>query len=264
MRHRVRSRDWTDDLLARAREALATRPDESELEPKPLARAALAAMIDHTLLKPEATPTMVDQLCAEAAEYRFASVCVNPVYVARCAAALTGAGVAVCSVAGFPLGTNVTEIKALEAERAIEDGATEVDIVMNVGALKAADYALVHDDIAAVAKVCADGGAMLKVILETCLLTDEEKVKACELSVEAGADFVKTSTGFSTGGATVEDIALMRKTVGPEIGVKASGGVRTFEDAEAMVKAGATRLGASAGLKIIRAKDAAASGGSNY
>jgi len=252
MRPRVHSRDWTDDLLARAREALATRPDESELEPNPLTRAALAAMIDHTLLRPEATPAMVDQLCAEAAEYHFASVCVNPIYVARCATALAGAGVAVCSVAGFPLGTNVTEIKALEAERAIEDGATEIDIVMNVGALKAADYTLVHDDIAAVAKVCADGGAKLKVILETCLLDDLEKLVASLVAVEAGADYVKTSTGMSTGGATVADVALMRHAVGSDIGVKAAGGIRTYEQAIAMAAAGATRLGASAGIAILR------------
>ena len=252
MRHRVGSRDWTDDLLARAREALATRPDESSLEPKPLTRAALAAMIDHTLLKPEATPALVDQLCAEAAEYRFVSVCVNPIYVARCASALAGADVAVCSVAGFPLGTNVTEIKALEAERAIEDGATEIDIVMNVGALKAADHALVSDDIAAVARVCADGGAKLKVILETCLLDDLEKVVASLVAVEAGADYVKTSTGMSTGGATVADVALMRHAVGTSIGVKAAGGIRTYEQAIAMAAAGATRLGTSAGIAILR------------
>jgi deoxyribose-phosphate aldolase len=246
------SRQRVEDVVARAEKVLATRPDVSKLEANPVGRLALTGMIDHTLLKPEATPAMVEQLCAEAAEYHFASVCVNPVYVGRCAAALEGASVAVCSVAGFPLGTNVSEIKALEAARAIEDGATEIDIVMNVGALKAADYALVSDDIAAVARVCADGGAKLKVILETCLLDDLEKTVASLLAVEAGADYVKTSTGMNAGGATVEDVALMRHAVGPDIGVKAAGGIRTYEQAIAMVAAGATRLGASAGIAIVR------------
>ncbi len=252
MREGTDSHRRADDVAARAERVLATRPDVSGLAAKPVGRRALAGMIDHTLLKPEATPAMVDQLCAEAAEHRFASVCVNPVHVRRCAAALEGTDVAVCSVAGFPLGANVSEIKALEAARAIEDGATEIDMVMNVGALKAEDYALVSDDIAAVARVCVDSGAKLKVILETCLLDDLEKVVASLLAVEAGADYVKTSTGMNAGGATVEDVALMRHAVGPDIGVKAAGGIRTYEQAIAMVAAGATRLGASAGIAIVR------------
>lgn len=240
-----------DALLTRAREILATRPNVAELRPQPLSKTALAGMIDHTLLKPDATPAMVDRLCEEAAIHGFAAVCVNPIHVARCVTALAGTGVAVCSVAGFPLGTNLTEVKAFEARRAIELGAIEIDIVINLGGLKSAEYAAVRDDIAAVADVCVEGGAKLKVILETCLLDDLEKVVACLLAVEAGADFVKTSTGMSMGGATLEDVSLMRHAVGSAIGVKAAGGIRTYEQAIAMAAVGANRLGASAGVAII-------------
>ena len=225
--------------------------------------AKIAHMIDHTLLKPEATEDQIRQLCREAASYCFASVCINPVWIELCAKLLRRSGVKVCTVIGFPLGADTSETKAYETRDAIGKGATEVDMVINVGLIKSREYKRVKDDIRSVVRATRPN-ILVKVILETCLLTDEEKVKACELAVEAGADFVKTSTGFSTGGATIEDIALMRKVVGPEIGVKASGGVRSFDDAEKMVKAGATRLGASAGLKIIRAKDAAAGGPSNY
>lgn len=226
--------------------------------------AKIARMIDHTLLKPEATEEQVTQLCREAATYCFASVCVNPIWVELCAKLLRRSGVKVCTVIGFPLGATTTEAKAYETRDTVGKGAGEIDMVINVGLMKSRQYGRVREDIRSVVRATRPN-ILVKVILETCLLTDEEKVKACELAVEAGADFVKTSTGFSTGGATVEDIALMRKTVGPEIGVKASGGVRSFEDAEAMVKAGATRLGASAGLKIIRAPAVAKSGGgANY
>lgn len=225
--------------------------------------ARIARMIDHTLLKPDATEEQITQLCREAATYCFASVCVNPIWVELCAKLLRRSGVKVCTVIGFPLGATTTSAKAYETRDTIGKGAGEVDMVINVGLIKSRQYSRVREDIRAVVRATRPN-LLVKVILETCLLTDEEKVRACELSVEAGADFVKTSTGFSTGGATVEDIALMRRTVGPEIGIKASGGVRSFEDAEAMVKAGATRLGASAGLKIIQAQDAAGSGGTNY
>lgn len=225
--------------------------------------AKIGHIIDHTLLKPEATEDQIRQLCQEAASYCFASVCINPVWIELCAKLLRRSGVKVCTVIGFPLGADTSETKAYETRDAIGKGANEVDMVINVGLIKSREYKRVKEDIRAVVRATRPN-ILVKVILETCLLTDEEKVKACELSVEAGADFVKTSTGFSTGGATVKDIALMRKVVGPEIGVKASGGVRTFEDADAMVKAGATRLGVSAGLKIIRAKGAVAAGPSNY
>lgn len=211
----------------------------------------LGAAIDHTLLKPDATAGEIDALCDEALTHQFASVCVNGSWVKRCAEILQGSGVLVCTVVGFPLGASVPEVKAYEARRAIEDGACEVDMVINVGALKSGDDAFVRRDIASLAEVCHRLGARLKVILETCLLTDEEKVRACRLSKEAGADFVKTSTGFSKGGATLEDVALMRRTVGPSMGVKASGGVRDQEAAKAMLAAGATRIGASASVAIV-------------
>ncbi|MFM1651523.1 deoxyribose-phosphate aldolase [Brevibacillus sp. B_LB10_24] len=214
--------------------------------------------IDHTLLKPEATAEMIDQLCAEAKEYGFASVCVNPTWVKRSAAKLAGTDVKVCTVIGFPLGATTPEAKAAETRDAVANGATEVDMVLNIGALKSGDYELVKRDVAAV--VAAADGALVKVILETCLLSEEEKVNACKLSVEAGAHYVKTSTGFSTGGATVEDIALMRKTVGPDIGVKASGGVRDRAGALAMIEAGATRIGASSGVAICKGETASGSG----
>ncbi len=211
----------------------------------------LASLIDHTLLKPDATREEVEQLCREAAQFCFASVCVNPNWVALCRELLRGSGVKVCTVIGFPLGAHLPDIKAYETKRAIEQGAEEVDMVLNIGALKSRDYALVEQDIHGVVQAAA-GRALVKVILETALLTRDEKVMGSTLAKAAGADFVKTSTGFGGGGATVEDVQLMRETVGPEMGVKASGGVRTKEDAEKMVAAGATRLGASAGVKIVR------------
>jgi deoxyribose-phosphate aldolase len=212
----------------------------------------IASMIDHTLLKPDATADQIAQLCYEARKYSFASVCVNPTHVKLCADLLQGTNVKVCTVIGFPLGATAPEVKAFEAQKAINDGATEIDMVINIGALKAEDYTLVARDIREVVNVGHAANALVKVIIETALLTEEEKVKACLLSKEAGADFVKTSTGFSGGGATVEDISLMRRVVGPDMGVKASGGVKNFEDAQSMVKAGATRLGASAGVKIVK------------
>ncbi|WP_228409659.1 deoxyribose-phosphate aldolase [Radiobacillus deserti] len=207
-------------------------------------------MIDHTALKPETNKSDIDKLLAEAKEYEFASVCVNPYWVAYCAEALNGTPVKVCTVIGFPLGATTTETKVFETIQAIKNGATEVDMVVNVGAIKNREWDIVEKDIQAVV-AAANGKAISKVILETALLTEEEKVKACQISKEAGADFVKTSTGFSGGGATVEDIALMRKTVGPDMGVKASGGVRDRETTDAMIKAGATRIGASAGVAIV-------------
>jgi len=208
-----------------------------------------AAMIDHTLLKADATRDQIEKLCAEAKKYVFASVCVNPTWVKYSAELLAGTEVKVCTVIGFPLGASTSAVKAFETKDAIANGATEIDMVINIGALKNGEYDVVRDDIKAV--VDAANGTLVKVIIETCLLTDEEKVKACELSVEAGADFVKTSTGFSTGGATAEDIALMRKTVGPDLGVKASGGVRNLEDMKKMIENGATRIGASSGVAIM-------------
>jgi deoxyribose-phosphate aldolase len=214
--------------------------------------AKLAKMIDHTLLKPDATPDQVAQLCFEARKHHFASVCINPGWVKLSAQLLQGSDVKVCTVIGFPLGATAPEVKAFEAKNAIEEGATEIDMVINVGALKARDLELVARDIRGVVLASHAKGALVKVIIETSLLTDEDKTLACMLSKEAGADFVKTSTGFSGGGATVHDIELMRRVVGPEMGVKASGGVRTYEDAESMIKAGATRIGASAGVKILQ------------
>ena len=216
-------------------------------------KKTIAAMIDHTLLKPEATPAQIEKLCAEAAEYHFASVCVNPVYIPLAARLLKGTGVKVCCVVGFPLGAIDPEQKAAEAASCAAMGAEELDMVIHVGAAKAGDWALVQRDIEGVVKAAA--GHTVKVIIETCLLTDEEKVKACEAAKAAGAHFVKTSTGFSTGGATTHDIALMRKTVGPEMGVKASGGIRDYETAMAMIEAGANRIGASAGIAIVAAAE---------
>ena len=212
----------------------------------------LAHMIDHTLLKPETTPDQIAQLCFEARKHSFASVCVNPAWVALCAQLLQGSPVKVCTVIGFPLGASAPEVKAFETQKAIDQGATEIDMVTNVGALKARDLELVARDIRGVVTTAHGRGALVKVIIETVLLTDEEKTIACLIAKEAGADFVKTSTGFAGGGATVHDIELMRRVVGPEMGVKASGGVRTFEEAQSLVKAGATRIGASAGVKIIQ------------
>ena len=209
----------------------------------------IANMIDHTLLKANASEKEIIKLCAEAREHNFASVCVNPSMVKLASKELKGSDVDVCTVIGFPLGATTSEVKAFEVKNTIENGATEVDMVINVGKLKDRDLEYVKNDIKAVVDAAKDK-ALVKVIIETCLLTDEEKVIACELSKEAGADFVKTSTGFSTGGATAADIALMRKTVGPEMGVKASGGVRTKEDAMTMIENGATRIGASASIAI--------------
>ena len=216
----------------------------------------LAKMIDHTLLKPDATPEQIAQLCFEARKYQFASVCVNPAWVKLCAQLLEGSPVKVCTVIGFPLGATASEVKAFEAEKAMDQGATEIDMVINIGALKARELEFVAQDIRGVVNAAHSRNIIVKVILETVLLTDEEKTIACLLSKEAGADFVKTSTGFAGGGATVHDVALMRRVVGPEIGVKASGGVRTYEDAESMIKAGATRIGASAGVKIMQGPSA--------
>ncbi|HFI0113644.1 TPA: deoxyribose-phosphate aldolase [Streptococcus suis] len=214
----------------------------------------LNKFIDHTVLKPETTKEQVAKVLEEAKEYDFASVCINPTWVSFAAEGLKGTDVKVCTVIGFPLGANTPAVKAFETKDAIENGADEIDMVINIGALKDKNYDLVLEDIKAV--VDASGDKLVKVIIETCLLTDEEKVKACELSKEAGADFVKTSTGFSTGGATVEDVALMRKTVGPEMGVKASGGARSYEDAIAFIEAGATRIGASSGVAIMKGEKA--------
>jgi deoxyribose-phosphate aldolase len=226
---------------------------------------SLAGMIDHTLLKPDATQQEIAQLCFEARKHSFASVCVNPTWVRLCAQLLQGSPVKVCTVIGFPLGATAPEVKAFEAQNAIEHGATEIDMVINIGALKARDLDLVAKDIRGVVNVAHARGHIVKVILETALLSDEEKTIASLLSKEAGADFVKTSTGFASGGATVHDVTLMRRVVGPQMGVKASGGVRTYEDAENMIKAGATRIGASAGVKIIQGPgdQASASAGSS-
>lgn len=212
---------------------------------------SLAHKIDHTLLKPEATEAEIHALCDEAMKYNFASVCVNPSYVSLCSQLLRGTNVKVCTVIGFPLGAATTEVKRYEAEQAINNGATELDMVINVGRLKSGDYEYVLTDIRQVVDAAKRVNVITKVILETALLNDEEKVKACLICKQAGANFVKTSTGFSKGGATVGDIALMKYVVGEEMGVKASGGIRTREDAEAMVKSGADRIGASASVKIV-------------
>ena len=227
----------------------------------------LAKLIDHTLLKADATYADIDKLCAEARKYGFASVCVNPVHVRRCHLALRGSDVLVCTVIGFPLGANAKEIKAMEARRAIREGAREVDMVLNIGALKSGDLEAVYEDIRLVREVAHEGGAILKVIIETALLTDEEKVQACLASKRARADFVKTSTGFSKAGATAADVALMSRAVDHKLGVKASGGVRNVGDAQKMIGAGATRIGASVGIKIVqeaRGEAVSSSGGSGY
>lgn len=214
--------------------------------------ASLASLIDHTLLKPEATEEQIRKLCSEAAEFRFATVCIQPTWVRLAARLLSGTGVSVCTVAGFPLGANTADVKAYEARRAVFDGASEVDMVINVGALKSLDYRAVEEDIRGVVRACHEGGALTKVIIEAALLTREEKIKASTLAAAAGAEFVKTSTGFGPGGATVEDVALMREVVGEKVGVKAAGGVKDRATAEEMVKAGATRIGASAGIRIVQ------------
>ncbi|QLY78693.1 deoxyribose-phosphate aldolase [Clostridium intestinale] len=213
----------------------------------------LSKFIDHTVLKAETSEKAVEKVCKEALEYKFASVCINPCNVKLASKLLEGSEVKVCTVIGFPLGANTSKVKAFEVEDAIANGAHEVDMVINIGKLKDKDYDYVREDIKAVVNA-AKGKALTKVIIETCLLTDEEKVKACELAKEAGADFVKTSTGFSTGGATPADIKLMRETVGPDMGVKASGGVRNIDDAEAVIKNGATRIGASSSIDIVEGR----------
>ncbi len=216
---------------------------------------SLSHLNDHTILRPEATHDEIAQLCYEARKHGFASVCVNPSHVKLCADLLKGSDVLTCTVVGFPLGATSTEAKTFEAQKAVRDGAKEVDMVINVGALKSRDYELVEHDIASVATAVHAGGAILKVIVEAALLTDDEKVAASQLAKVAGADFVKTSTGFGPGGATAEDVALMRRVVGPKIGVKASGGIRTRADVQKMVEAGATRIGASASVKIVEGTD---------
>jgi len=210
----------------------------------------LPKYIDHTLLKPEASVEQIDLLCDEAAKHRFWSVCVNSTWVEHCARRLGGTGVKVCAVVGFPLGAMDSRAKGFEARTAIANGASEIDMVINVGAMKAGNLKLVREDMLAVRRACRSG-IVLKVIIETCLLSDEEKVLACQIAKDVGADFVKTSTGFNKSGATAADIALMRRTVGPGLGVKASGGVRSYEDAVAMIRAGATRLGTSSGIAIV-------------
>jgi deoxyribose-phosphate aldolase len=211
----------------------------------------LARYIDHTLLRPDAAAADIDKLCDEAAEYRFASVCINPVWVRRCAERLRGTDVAVASVVGFPFGATPSDVKAFETRRAIRDGAREIDMVINIGALKSGAQDLVREDIARVSDACHESGVANKVIIEAALLSDEEKVIACRLAQQARADMVKTSTGYAKGGATVFDVALMRETVGPRMGVKAAGGIRTAADVQDMIAAGATRIGASAGVSIV-------------
>src|SRR6266850_2171197 len=216
------------------------------------APAGVASMIDHTLLRPDATRANIEELCREAAQFKFATVCVNPTWVALAARLLAGSGVGVCSVVGFPLGATTPDVKGYETQRAIFDGAREIDTVINVGALKSGDLRTVERDIEAVTTPCRDCRAISKVIIEAALLTDDEKVTACTLAKAAGADYVKTSTGFGPGGATAADVALMRRVVGAEMGVKAAGGVRDLEGLKVMVAAGATRVGASAGVKIVQ------------
>lgn len=221
--------------------------------------AEVAGMIDHTILKPEATESDIRQLCAEARQFSFASVCINPTWVRLCAEELRGTPVLVCTVVGFPLGATLPEVKAYETEHASANGAQEIDMVINIGALKSGDYALVERDIMGVVNAAHARGATVKVIIEAALLDRQEKITACTLAKAAGADYVKTSTGFGPGGATVEDVALMRQVVGGQMGVKAAGGVRTLEDARNLISAGATRIGASAGVKIVREAEASAS-----
>ena len=216
------------------------------------APASLASMIDHTLLRPDATRAQIEELCREAAQFKFATVCVNPMWVAAAARLLAGSGVGVCSVVGFPLGATTADVKGYETQRAIFDGAREIDMVINVGALKSGDLRTVERDIEAVTRPCRACGALSKVIIEAVLLTDDEKVTACTLAKAAGADYVKTSTGFASGGATAADVALMRRVVGSDMGVKAAGGVRDLEGMKAMIAAGASRVGASAGVRIVQ------------
>lgn len=241
--------DISRHVLSAIQAPVSSTPLKSAAVPPP---DNIAATIDHTLLKPDATANQVRRLCEEAQTYRFASVCINPGYVDLAASLLAGSDIPVCTVAGFPLGATPPEVKTFETRRSIDHGASEIDMVINIGALKNADYQAVYDDVHAVVAAAHPAGAIVKVIIETGLLTDEEKIAACVLSTAAGADFVKTSTGFSAGGATVADVALMRRTVGPEVGVKAAGGIRSYADARAMIAAGANRIGSSAGVVIVQ------------
>ena len=218
----------------------------------PFQKEKLASMIDHTLLKPEATEDEVIKVCKEAMEYSFASVCVNPSFIVLCDSMLKASSVKVCTVTGFPLGANTTEVKSYEAEQAMKSGAMEIDMVINIGKLKLKDYRYVYNDIIQVVLIAKENKGLSKIIIETALLSDEEKVRACIIAKDAGADFVKTSTGFSKSGAAASDVALMRYVVGKDMGVKASGGIRTFEDAQRMIESGANRLGTSAGVQIIK------------
>lgn len=227
---------------ARITSVLGTRPQNEEI----------ARRIDHTLLKADASQDQIAQLCYEARTYHFASVCVNPAHVKLAAQLLKGSDVKVCTVVGFPLGATPPSVKAYETQQAIRDGASEIDMVINIGALKSRDYKTVHEDIGAVVRAAHAANALVKVIIEAALLTDEEKVIACQLSKSAGADYVKTSTGFGPGGAKIDDVRLMRRVVGPKMGVKAAGGVSSYTDAQAMIAAGATRIGASAGIRIVK------------
>lgn len=220
----------------------------------------LARFIDHTLLRPDASPEEIDTLCDEAVEHRFFSVCLNPCWAARASRKLRGSGVKVASVVGFPLGANTPEIKSMEARRALRDGAREIDMVINIGALKGGDHDLVRKDIAGVSDACREVGALNKVIIETAYLSDEEKVVACRLAVSGRAHFVKTSTGFGPGGATVFDVALMREVVGAKVGVKAAGGIHTADEVREMITAGATRIGASAGVRIVSGEEGESGG----
>ncbi len=254
------SAEQIQQIADRVRQILEQRG--SGAAPPPVAAEKLAGMIDHTLLKPEATQADIEVLCAEARQHGFWSVCVNPTYVKQARTLLRGSAVKVCAVVGFPLGAAAPEIKALEARKAIREGAAEIDMVINIGALKGKEDALVLRDIRAVVEACKDGRALSKVIFENALLTDEEKVKACDLAMKAGADFVKTSTGFASSGATAEDVALMARQVAPKrLGVKAAGGIRTYDDAVRMIQAGATRIGASASVKIVDEARRRAAGG---
>lgn len=248
-------------IADRVRQILQQQGGAAAAAPPPVGADELAKMIDHTLLKPEATPADIEKLCGEARTHGFFSVCVNPTNVRQAKALLRGTPVKVCAVVGFPLGAAAPEIKALEARKAIREGANEIDMVINIGALKGKDEALVLRDIRAVVEACKDGRALSKVIFENALLTDDEKIKACQLSMKAGADYVKTSTGFASSGATADDVALMAKQVAPKkLGVKAAGGIRSYADAVTMVQAGATRIGASASVKILDEARARAAG----
>jgi deoxyribose-phosphate aldolase len=258
------SQDCCPDRLRGVIEAGATRLGVHAMGGAP---SDVAGMIDHTLLRPDATSRDIDELCREAAQFQFATVCVNPTWVARAATRLAGSPVRVCSVVGFPLGATTADVKGYETRRAIFDGAREIDMVINVGALKSGDLRSVERDIEAVTTPCRDCGVLSKIIIEAALLTDDEKATACTLAKAAGADYVKTSTGFGPGGATAADVALMRRVVGAEMGVKAAGGVRDLEGLKAMVAAGATRVGASAGVKIVqqaRGEKPPAAGPSGY